>query len=62
MTEETLEQKIARYEFVLDAYVRELTTLREENERLKSADGAHDVLRRIFSKNLGLKMCRRLWT
>ena len=48
MTEETAEEKIARYEFVLDAYVRELTTLREENERLKSADGAHDVLRRIY--------------
>jgi hypothetical protein len=48
MTEETVEQKLARYEFVLDAYVRELTTLREENERLKSADGAHDVLRRIY--------------
>jgi hypothetical protein len=28
--------------------VRELTTLREENERLRSADGAHDVLRRIY--------------
>jgi hypothetical protein len=48
MTEETAEEKIARYEFVLDAYVRELTTLREENERLRSADGAHDVLRRIY--------------
>ena len=48
MAEETPEEKIARYEFVLDAYVRELTTLREENERLRSADGAHDVLRRIY--------------
>jgi hypothetical protein len=49
MTEETVEQKIARYEFVLDAYVRELTTLREENERLKSAAGAHEVLKNIYS-------------
>src|SRR6516225_12058290 len=49
MTEETAEEKIARYEFVLDAYVRELTMLREENERLRSAAGAHDVLRRIYT-------------
>ena len=48
MTEETLQERLARYEFVIDAYVRELTTLREENERLRSADGAHDVLRRIY--------------
>jgi hypothetical protein len=48
MTEETAEQKIARYEYVLDAYVRELTTLREENERLRSAAGAHEVLKSIY--------------
>ena len=49
MTEETPEEKLARYEFVLDAYVRELATLREENERLKSAAGAHEVLKNIYS-------------
>jgi hypothetical protein len=49
MAEETREEKIARYEFVLDAYVRELTMLREENERLRSAAGAHDVLRSIYT-------------
>jgi hypothetical protein len=48
MTEETSEEKIARYEFVLDAYVRELTKLREENARLRSAAGAHDVLKAIY--------------
>jgi hypothetical protein len=49
MTEETLDEKLARYEFVLDAYVRELAALREENERLRSAAGAHDVLRSIYT-------------
>ena len=49
MAEETPEQKIARYEFVLHAYVRELATLREENERLKSAAGAHEVLKSIYA-------------
>jgi hypothetical protein len=49
MTEETLEEKLARYEFVLDAYVRELTTLREENERLRSVAGAHEVLKNIYA-------------
>jgi hypothetical protein len=46
---ETVEQKLARYEFVLDAYVRELTTLREENERLRSVAGAHEVLKSIYA-------------
>jgi hypothetical protein len=49
MTRETVEQKLARYEFVLDAYVRELATLREENERLRSAAGAHEVLKSIYA-------------
>ena len=49
MAEETLEQKLARYEFVLDAYVRELTKLREENELLRSAAGAHEVLKSIYA-------------
>jgi hypothetical protein len=49
MAEETPEEKIARYEFVLDAYVRELTTLREENERLKASASAHQTLASIYS-------------
>jgi len=49
MVEETAEQRLARYEYVLDAYVRELTTLREENERLRSAAGAHGVLKNIYN-------------
>jgi hypothetical protein len=48
MTEETAEEKLARYEFVLDAYVRELTALREENARLRSEGGAHGVLRDVY--------------
>ena len=67
MAEETIEQKLARYEYVLDAYVRELTTLREENERLRSAAGAHGVLKNIYNdatqptghriKAAGLALC-----
>jgi hypothetical protein len=48
MAEETIEEKLAKYEFVLDAYVRELAKLREENERLRSAAGAHDILKAIY--------------
>jgi hypothetical protein len=48
MTEETAEEKLARYEFVLDAYVRELTALREENARLRSEGGAHGVLKDVY--------------
>jgi hypothetical protein len=48
MTEETAEERLARYEFVIDAYVRELAKLREENERLRSEAGAHGVLRNIY--------------
>jgi hypothetical protein len=49
MLEETPEEKLARYEFVLDAYVRELTKLRAENERLRSGGDAHTVLREIYN-------------
>ena len=49
MPEETLEEKLARYEFVLDAYVRELTKLREENARLRSGGDAHTVLKEIYN-------------
>ena len=48
MTEETAEEKLARYEFVLDAYVRELTALREENARLKEGANALVTLQNIY--------------
>jgi len=48
MTEETAEEKLARYEFVLDAYVRELTTLREENARLREGANALATLQNIY--------------
>jgi hypothetical protein len=48
MTEETAEEKLARYEFVLDAYVRELTTLREENARLKEGATALTTLQNFY--------------
>jgi len=48
MTEETAEEKIARYEYVLDAYVRELTALREENARLREGAGALATLQALY--------------
>ena len=48
MTEQTAEEKIARYEFVLDAYVRELTKLREENARLREGAHALATLQNIY--------------
>jgi hypothetical protein len=48
MAEETAEQKLARYEYVIEAYVAELTKLREENARLTAAAGAHGVLKAIY--------------
>jgi len=48
MSEETAEQKLARYETVLDLQMKELDRLREENERLRAASNAHSVLREIY--------------
>ena len=48
MAEETLEERLARYEFVIDAYVRELTALREENARLKEGANALVTLQNIY--------------
>jgi hypothetical protein len=48
MTEETPEERLARYEFVIDAYVRELTALREENARLREGASAHATLQDIY--------------
>jgi hypothetical protein len=48
MVEETLEQKLKRHEDALALCIAEITKLRAENERLRSAEGAHDVLRRLY--------------
>jgi hypothetical protein len=48
MTEETAEQKLKRYEYVLDAQADEIDKLRAEVERLRSAAGAHGVLKSIY--------------
>ena len=49
MTEETTKQKLARYEYVLDAQMQEIDRLRAENERLMSQADAHTTLRSIYS-------------
>jgi len=48
MVEETLEQKLKRHEDALSLCIAEIEKLRAENERLRSAEGAHDVLRRLY--------------
>jgi hypothetical protein len=48
MVEETLEQKLKRHEDALALCMAEIQKLRAENETLRSAEGAHDVLRRIY--------------
>jgi len=45
---ETPEQKLKRHEDALVACMAEITKLRAENALLRSAEGAHDVLRRIY--------------
>jgi hypothetical protein len=49
MADETAQQKLARYEYVLGAQMAKITKLREENERLTSALGAHGTLKAIYS-------------
>jgi hypothetical protein len=48
MVEETLEAKLKRHEDALVACMAEIEKLRAENALLRSAEGAHDVLRRIY--------------
>jgi hypothetical protein len=48
MTEETAEQKLARYETVLDLQMKELDRLRAENERLRDGADAHSTLQSIY--------------
>src|SRR6516165_9011128 len=45
---ETLEAKLKRHEDALVACMAEIEKLRAENALLRSAEGAHDVLRRIY--------------
>jgi hypothetical protein len=48
MSEETLEQKIARYEYVLDAQADEIDKLRAEVARLRGGSDAHQTLQSIY--------------
>jgi|SRR6516164_3424332 hypothetical protein len=48
MAEETIEEKLLRYETVLDLQIREIDRLRAENERLRTVAGAHGVLKEIY--------------
>jgi hypothetical protein len=48
-TKETAKQKLARFETVIGLQMQEIDRLRAENERLRSAAGAHDVLRSIYT-------------
>src|SRR6516162_10662792 len=48
MVEETLEQKLKRHEDAPSLCIAEIEKLRAENEQLRSAEGAHDVLMRIY--------------
>ena len=45
---ETLEAKLKRHEDALVACMAEIEKLRAENALLRSAEGAHDVLRRLY--------------
>jgi len=48
MTEETVTEKLARYETVLDLQMKELDRLRAENERLRDGADAHSTLQSIY--------------
>ena len=45
---ESVEEKLLRYETVLDLQIREIDRLRAENERLRTVAGAHGVLKSIY--------------
>ena len=47
-TEETVEQKLARFETVIGLQMKEIDRLRSENERLRTVAGAHGVLKEIY--------------
>jgi hypothetical protein len=45
---ETAEEKLARFETVIDLQMKEIDRLRAENMRLRSEGGAHGALRDIY--------------
>jgi hypothetical protein len=45
---ETAEQKLTRYEYVIDAQMTEIDRLRAENERLRAEGGAHAALKDVY--------------
>jgi hypothetical protein len=46
---ETVEEKLARFETVLDLQMKEIDRLRAENARLRSGGDAHTVLKEIYN-------------
>jgi hypothetical protein len=46
---ETAEEKLARFETVIDLQMKEIDRLRAENARLRSGGGAHTVLKEIYN-------------
>src|SRR6516225_971616 len=46
---ETAEEKLARFESVLDLQMQEIEKLRAENERLRAEGGAHTALRSVYN-------------
>ena len=49
MTEETIEQKLARFETVIGLQMQEIDRLRAENDALRAGGGAHTALRSIYN-------------
>jgi len=45
---DSIAAKLAEYETLLKLQMAKIEELAEENERLRSAAGAHDVLKEIF--------------
>jgi hypothetical protein len=49
MTEETIEQKLARFETVIGLQMQEIDRLRAENDALRAEGGAHTALRSVYN-------------
>jgi hypothetical protein len=48
-TEETVEQKLARFETVIGLQMQEIDRLRAENDALRNEGGAHTALRSVYN-------------
>jgi hypothetical protein len=48
-TEETVEQKLARFETVIGLQMQEIDRLRTENDALRAEGGAHTALRSVYN-------------